>query len=231
MDNFLLKNLLIEYDKKRQKAILEAENRKYHLYKKFPQIEELDLKISKSSIMSVKNILLLTPDKKQEKLNELENKTNKLLIEKKELLKKLNIPDNYLSPVFECSDCSDTGYIEKDSKTIMCSCLKQKLFDLEYNKSNIGNLEKENFDNFNFNLYSNSSNYDLYNSNYSPRENIKVIYNFAQNFIKNFDNPEEKNLMFLGPTGLGKTFLSNCIAKELLSNRKNSTLPNSSCHA
>ena len=102
----------------------------------------------------------------------------------------------------------------------MCTCLKQRIFNQEYNKSNIGNIDLENFENFNFDLYSDEVNYDLYKSKISPRENMKIIYDYATKFIENFDNPEEKNLIFIGPTGLGKTYLSNCIAKELLSKGK-----------
>ena len=64
MDGSLLKQLLIEYDSKRQLAILEAENRKINLYLKHPELEELDLKINNLSISSVKDILFLEPEKK-----------------------------------------------------------------------------------------------------------------------------------------------------------------------
>ncbi len=79
-----------------------------------------------------------------------------------------------------------------------------------------GNLEKENFDNFDSSLYSDEINEAKYNAKISPRKNIENIKEIAVNFINNFDNTEEKNLLFLGNTGLGKTFLSNCIAKEVL---------------
>ncbi len=94
------------------------------------------------------------------------------------------------------------------------------MFDLEFNESNIGNLEKENFDNFNLHLYSDSADEQKYKAKISPRKNIQNIKEISLNFIKNFDNPDEKNLLFTGNTGLGKTFLSNCIAKEILSNGK-----------
>jgi len=94
------------------------------------------------------------------------------------------------------------------------------MFDLEFNESNIGNLEKENFDNFNLDLYSDSADEQKYKAKISPRKNIENIKEISLNFIKNFDNPDEKNLLFTGNTGLGKTFLSNCIAKEMLSNGK-----------
>ena len=102
----------------------------------------------------------------------------------------------------------------------MCRCIKQKLFDIEYNKSNIGNLKKDNFKNFNSNLYSNEINEATYSSNISPKDNILNIRKIALSFIKNFENPEEKNLLFTGNTGLGKTYLSNCIANELLQKGK-----------
>ncbi|MBR3133671.1 MAG: ATP-binding protein [Clostridia bacterium] len=221
MDNALIHKLLIEYDYKRQKALLEAENRKIDLYNKYPDIQKLDSEINTLSISSVKNILFVTPEKKDNELKKLKDETDKLLEKKKSLLKKYNISSDYLKPKFECSLCEDTGYIS-DEKTAasLCTCIKQRIFDIEYNKSNIGNIEKENFDNFDFNLYSSSVNYDLYKSNTSPKDNMKIIYDYSKKFVENFDNPEEKNIIFSGPTGLGKTFLSNCIAKELLSKGK-----------
>ena len=83
MDTSLVHKLLIEYNSKRQKALLDAENRKYELYKKHPEIEELDLKINKLSISSVKNILFSSPEKKNEELKKLQAETDKLINEKK----------------------------------------------------------------------------------------------------------------------------------------------------
>ena len=89
-----------------------------------------------------------------------------------------------------------------------------------YNKSNLSNLQKENFENFNFNRFSDEVNIQKYNMNISPRENIKNIKMASENFIKNFNNPETKNLFFTGNTGLGKTYMTNCIANEILKQGK-----------
>jgi len=94
------------------------------------------------------------------------------------------------------------------------------MFDIDFNKSNIGNLEKENFNNFNSDLYSDEVSEEKYRAKISPKQNILNIKEIAMNFVNDFDNPEEKNLLFTGNTGLGKTFLSNCIAKEILSQGK-----------
>lgn len=83
-----------------------------------------------------------------------------------------------------------------------------------------GNLDKENFDHFNLDLFTDTIDEAKYNAKISPKQNILNIKEIAENFINSFDNPEEKNLLFIGNTGLGKTFLSNCIAKEILSSGK-----------
>ena len=102
----------------------------------------------------------------------------------------------------------------------MCSCLKQRIFDIAYNKSNMGNLERENFSNFNIRIFSDKADKTLYKSDLSPRENMQIIREKVKSFIENFDEPEEKNLIFTGNTGVGKTFLTNCIANEILKNGK-----------
>ena len=45
---------------------------------------------------------------------------------------------------------------------------------------------------------------------------MNIIKEKVKNFIDNFDDPEEKNLIFTGTTGVGKTYLTNCIANEVL---------------
>ena len=91
---------------------------------------------------------------------------------------------------------------------------------MEYNKCNIGNLESENFSTFSLDYYSDEVNPEKYGIPISPRENVKRIKDLSINFINNFDNPKQKNLLFTGDTGLGKTFLCNCIAYELLKQGK-----------
>ena len=63
-------------------------------------------------------------------------------------------------------------------------------------------------------------NKDIYHTEVSPRENILIIKKICQNFIDNFDSLDQDNLLFTGNSGLGKTFLSNCIANEILKKGK-----------
>ena len=123
-------------------------------------------------------------------------------------------------PIYDCKICKDSGYIFENGQTQMCNCLKQKLYNIEYNEKNMTCIKNQTFDNFNINLFSDEINEKKYNSKLSPRENIIDIENAAKDFINNFDDESTKNLIFSGATGLGKTFLSNCIVNDLLKKGK-----------
>ena len=215
MNNQDLKNILKEYEQKRELAKQECEKKVENFYLKNKNLSNLVDNINKTSINLSKSIL--SGDKAQISL--LQKKLDELKKEKNNILKNLNITNSFFEPDYECKKCNDTGYLI-DNNGIMCTCLKQKLIDLQYNKSNIYNLEKDNFSTFNDNLLSDIPDEKKYNSSVSPRENINNIKKIALKFIENFDDPNEKNLLFTGNTGLGKTFLSNCIANEILAQGK-----------
>ena len=213
MANEILNALLKEYEQKKIRAEIEADERKEVLYKKIPRLQLLENEINHSALSTAKDIL----NKKYSTLSSLSDKMDSLKQEKEKILKENHIDTDYLKPHYECPLCQDTGYIQKDNYlTEMCSCLKQKLLDISFNKSNMSNLDKENFSTFNELLFSDEVNPGKYRFSISPRENMIKIKERALEFVQNFDNPDYKNLLFSGNTGLGKTFLSNCIANEVL---------------
>ena len=218
MNTTLLKSLLIMYENKRTKKLAEAEKRKEDLYTKNPRFSEIDNQLSTLSISASKNLI---SSSNFEYLDNLRKQIEALKKEKKELLLSITNDENYLLPKYDCNLCNDNGYITENYKTQMCQCLKQQLYNIEYNKSNISNLENHKFENFLSTVYSTDVDKVKYNSDISPRENIEIIKKISQKFIKNFDDSNEKNLLFTGNTGLGKTFLSGCIANELLKKGKN----------
>lgn len=220
MENSIIKTLLTEYENKRRSAFRDLEERKADLYLLYPDFEKIDKEISTLSIRNSIAILNSSVDEKQQIALHLKLNLERLKEEKLALLRRTGKPDNYLTPFFECNLCEDTGFVIENGKSSMCSCLKQKIYNLEFNKSNLGKLEKENFENFNLELYSDEINKEKYHSDISPKQNILIVKKICDTFIQNFDNPDEKNLLFTGNTGLGKTFLSSCIAGELLKRGK-----------
>ena len=217
MNNSILNDLLKQYEKTRLNNMHDLENRKKELYLSNPKLQEIDEKLSSLSINTAKSIL---QNNSLESLSTLKENISNLKQEKEKLLKSLGLSLEYLEPFYNCKLCKDTGYILNNGKTSMCSCLKQKIYNIEYNQKNENIIKNQNFDNFNANLFSNEINEKKYNSKISPRENITDIKNAAINFINNFDDENTKNLIFSGGTGLGKTFLSNCIINSLLENGK-----------
>ena len=218
MASEILSKLLLEYDQKKRKAELDSDKRKDELYAKIPRLQEIENELNNFAINTAKNIL----SGSSYEINNFNEKVNQLKNEKEKILKENNISTNYLEPHYECSICKDTGYIQTGtSASSLCSCLKQKLLDISYNKSNISNLSKENFDTFNANNFSDIVEPEKYRINISPRQNIIAIKSKCIEFVNNFDDPNTHNLLFTGNTGLGKTFMSNCIANELIKKGKN----------
>lgn len=211
--------LLVEYEQKRRNAEINLEKRKKKIYEKNPRLEQIEEEIGKIAIDKTKSIL---KNQLTDSLNtEFENKLYDLKQDKERILKQEKIDISLLQPKYECEKCKDTGYITyPNKKTEMCNCLKQRLINISYNKSNLSNLQKENFGNFNSNKFSDEINLEKYKMNISPRSNINEIKKASINFIKNFEQPDTKNLFFTGNTGLGKTYMTNCIANELLKKGK-----------
>lgn len=137
-------------------------------------------------------------------------KLEKLEAERRRILLSSGYPDDYLEPVYDCPYCHDTGIAEGRQ----CNCFKKKVTDMFYMNSNLKNIVgSENFGTFSFDWYSKTDIDSV--SGISSFDNAKEVFNICRLFVSRFDT-EFHNLLIYGATGVGKTFLSNCIAKELL---------------
>ena len=201
MANEVLNSLLKEYEQKKLNAELDLDRRKQNLYKLIPRLEEIDNELNNFAINTAKNILNNFSDSST--VENLKQKISDLKKEKELILLQNNYSLDYLKPFYECKICNDTGFVlDNNYKTTMCNCLKQKLLDISFNKSNMSNLKKENFNNFNELIFSDEVDLAKYRFNISPRKNISNIKNKSIEFVNNFENSDYKNLLFVGSTGL-----------------------------
>lgn len=203
---FAYKQLLKEYDFRRTRAAHEQRMRQEEVYKKIPEIQQIDEELSHIGIQLVRSTLTSFDEGI---LKEFEMQSQELQMAKQMLLVEAGFPKDYLEIKYTCPVCQDTGYVNNEK----CTCFKQALIQLAYEQSNLKDLlQYENFDHFNFDYYSREKDERF---GKSPYENMKNAYELCVGFIEKFDT-EKQNILFYGPTGLGKTFLCNCIAKELL---------------
>lgn len=200
MSDEILNSLLKEYSQKKLKAKLDLEKRKEELYNKAPRLKEIEDNLNNFAIFTAKSILKNGTNLYED---ELKNRVNNLKLEKAKILQDLSLPSDYLKPSYDCKICNDTGYVSDGGYNMkMCSCLKQKLLDYSFNKSNMSSLDKENFSTFNPNMFSDEVDLAKYHFNISPRANILNVKKKCEEFVENFDNINQKNLLFTGNTGL-----------------------------
>lgn len=195
-----------EYEQKQIHNRDIMDKRRQAVYNSIPELENLHNSISKLSIEQARKLL----DGDANALIELKAELKTLIDKKAELLVAAGFPADYLEPVYDCPDCKDTGYIGNEK----CHCFQKAIVDLLYTQSNLKNiLKKENFDTFCFNYYS-----DNHTDPVTGRSSLAAMrnaYDVAREFVDTFSN-DFCNLFLYGDTGIGKTFLSNCIAKELI---------------
>ncbi len=182
------------------------DTRREEIAGKIPEIPKLDAEIASLSVRRARQLL----DGDASALQNLHEQIQQLSLRKQQLLQANGYPADYFQPPYTCPDCQDTGYIGHER----CHCLKQAAIDLVYTQSNLqGILEEENFASFSLDYYDN----DIYDDNtrISSLEAAQNALLQCRRFVDTFDTQFE-NLLLFGDTGVGKTFLSNCVAKELL---------------
>lgn len=199
--------IMKEYEETREKNRRELEKRKQELYSKLPRLKQIDDEMVSLSI-SITKAVLNSSDAREKLLQDLHKKQTDLKVEKAEILTENKYPKDFLQIKYNCKKCKDTGYVGMER----CSCLSQKLISYQYKQFKLSHrVAQENFDTFNINFYSD----EPWEGGISSRENMKHVYMECIKYAKEFDS-HNKSLLFIGRPGLGKTFLCNSIAKDLL---------------
>jgi DNA replication protein DnaC len=196
------------YEKIRSEESKALENRKLEIQNNIPEISNIESLIGKLCVeLTISTFKAI--ENRDEYLRSLKDRITDLRVKKTELLVAHGYSPDYLSLRYKCSKCQDTGYIGTEK----CSCYKKKLIEIYYENSDLKDLLRENnFDHFNMEYYSTRR---MGEEPESPRKNMEKIVMKSMNFIKGFSSTDE-NLLFYGNSGTGKSFLSHCIAKELL---------------
>ncbi len=191
--NFIMR----QYEERQTRNRHLREERLRHIYRTVEGYQALDESVASFSVAQGKKMLAGDDGA----LSQLKDKLSELSHNRARLLVQNGYPENFLQPVFDCPDCRDTGYADGQK----CHCFKQAEIALLYKQSNLESiLEKENFSTLSYSYFTEDT-----LTNY--RKAVEKCRNFAGNFKTIY-----QNLFFYGTVGTGKTFLSNCIAKECI---------------
>lgn len=134
-------------------------------------------------------------------LSALKEQLRQVSRDKRRLLEEAGLPADYLEPLYDCPDCRDTGYVEGRK----CHCFRQAEIALLYQQSNLEEiLQKENFNTLSLQFREGDELEAFCHT-------VRKCRNFAESF-----SDTHQSLFFYGTVGTGKTFLTNCIAREVL---------------
>lgn len=202
-DGKLLAKAREALEQRRAENAAEHQRRLSQVYARDPEIERIDLRLRRQMAELVRLTVSRAPDL-AEKLEVLKRDNLELQAERAERLTALGRPIDWLDEIVSCPICRDTGMDGAQP----CRCLK-KLYNqaLTQELSALLRHGDESFERFDLSLYDEQP-----LEGGSPREAMSRIYKSCRKFADSF--PEvSSNLLFQGGTGLGKTYLSACIAR------------------
>ena len=198
--------LMRNYSRDRAAQLRALEARRARIYGEIPALTGLDEQISSGAAESA----ILKLDGRRDEAEALREKTRDLMRRRRELLSRYGFAPEDLELQYICPDCKDTGYANGQK----CHCFYRRAVDLFYTQSGLRTaLEKENFDTFSLDVYDDREKNP--STGLTPRQNMVRVEKVCRQFVDRFDTGSG-HLLFYGGTGLGKTFLSNCIAKALI---------------
>lgn len=197
LSNFQYESIMRTYEKKQLASRHLLDMRLEEIYQRLPSYQTLTEQAASLSVSQGKKLLEGDTDAVP---------TLKILLadisrRKQRLLEEGGFPPDYLNPVYDCPDCQDTGYMDNQK----CHCFRQAMITKLYEQSNIQEiLNNENFSSLSEEFFQGEDLVRFQNA-------VSACKNFVNTFKKDY-----RNLFFYGTVGTGKSFLSGCIAKELI---------------
>ena len=191
----------------KQERERENEAHRREAYARYPRLQEIDreLQMTMAQLMAA---TLRRGEDPTEAIGQIREKNLALQREREWILEAGDFEEGYLDDAPICAKCGGTGYEGNQ----MCSCLRE-LCRQEQTKelTSLLGIGRESFESFRLDVYS-----DLYDEKLgvSPRKLMQSNFNICRRYAQNF-TPQAGNLLFSGATGLGKTFLSACIARQV----------------
>lgn len=203
MDGRLLALAREDKEKIRRRSMTEARRRQEAAYGRAPRLRETD-----SHLAALVGEMAAAAMGNGRPVEDIRRESLELQAQRAELLVENGWPIDWLDGAWDCPKCRDTGYVEGRA----CRCLldlyeARRAEDL----SALLKLGDERFESFDLTYYSDAPDRE---TGISPRQQMETVFGFCRDYAAHFGK-SSVSLLFRGGTGLGKTFLSACIAREV----------------
>ena len=198
--------IMLDYERRQIDNRHSQEQRVEEIYQRIPAVREIDHTVGLKAVERARQLLggdIAARERLKREIAELGEQRTALLTA-------YGYPENYLEMSYTCGDCKDTGYIEGKK----CHCFKRAQMKLLYAQSNIDQIvKKENFSTFSYDCFDDRQ--VIPEVGMTAAQYMKGVAKQCFRFARELGK-KGGNILFTGNTGVGKTFLTNCIAKEAM---------------
>ena len=204
----ILRQLLAEYRARKERAEAEADRVRQRIAQEVPVYGDLNGVMSRILVESSRNALA-DPAHAKEIAAQAQQQVYELRRQAESALHAAGHSLEELQPKYGCPICKDTGFVGMPIHEY-CSCIKVALMRRLHDEASIGD---ETFENFDLNVFSQETDPVL---GRSQRQVMEVYRAYCETYADQYPNTKKRNIVLTGHSGLGKTFMLNCIAARLL---------------
>ena len=206
MRSEILRELLAEYEEQRRANMREEDRRRAEVAEKCPEI---------TALMRAREELIHGNIRGMIGGADLGNLPQRMEVATRRIettLEKNGWPKTYLDPVYRCWTCKDTGYAGEPIRE-MCDCLKGRLYERLYRAIGLGEDSSQNFDHFRLDIFPDKP---IGGRSFTQRDIMQAIRRECEGWANTYPKVGTRDLLLMGQSGLGKTFLMRSMARRLV---------------
>ena len=207
MRSEILRALQAEYEEQRRENTREEDRRLAEVAARCPEIPELLRARQELIYGGLRGILAgaQASDDLPQRMEVLNRRIGSLL-------EQSGYAGDYLDPVYRCRVCRDTGYTGEPVRE-MCDCMRGRFYERLYKEIGLGEDNRQSFDSFQLDIFPDKP---IGERSFSQRQMMQAIRQACESWADSYPKAETRDLLLMGQSGLGKTFLMHAMAKRLV---------------